>query len=714
MKQGMTNVDVAALSAELAPLVVGTRVDRVYQPAKDRILLRFRRKGAPRVDLLFALGRFLTATKRPAANPDKPSMLAQVLRTALENARVTGLRQLGFDRLVRLDMERGDGRRSLVFELFGDGNMLLLDASDVIALPMRGEDYGARRLRKGEPYQQPPGSSLPFALDAAQLKEKAEGKRDLVRFLAVDLGFGPLWGEELCLRTGIAKNTSVADLDEAGWATVQSVIAALGTDIARNDLAPNLVYEFADHTGAIGPRAADAVPQLVDAVPFAMLRYPAPRFSHEQAPTFHEALDSIFVGGPETTEDDEPEDPRRGRYEEAKGKILRQAQQVDEAIEAFDKEAAQARAEGDALFAGFAQVQQILKDLNDARKTRSWAAIEETLAKGRAEGNELAKQVPSLMPHNGTATVAVRLADGTTKPVEVDLRLNVQENADAKYEAVKRARARREGALTARKDAERKLRDLEKKGLDAFGAAPQRPERVSRHFWFEAYRWTLTPSGLVAVGGRNAAQNDQVVKKYLRDGDRYVHAEIHGAPSVVVRPAEGTVKDIPNDDLRAACQFAACTSRAWRQFGPATAYWVTANQVSKTPASGEYVPRGAWMIHGKRNVEPDLPMDWWTGKVRLRANGSPLRRDEAPAAGERIFEKLVGGPKDCVAPFANGMTHMVPGRIEPNDAAQMLCERYGVTNEEAAAVLPAGPVELREEVPPSTPTGAPAAPGAAP
>ncbi len=685
MKAGMTNVDVAALAAELVPRVVGARVDRAYQPAKEQILLRLRRKATGRVDLLFELGKFVTATKRPPENPDKPSMVAQILRTELENGRVIAFAQIGFDRLIRMDIERGDGVRSLVFELFGDGNLLLLDAAGVITLPMKGGDFGARRLRKGEPYLPPPGAALPFTLTIDALRAAAVGKRDLVRFLAVDLGFGPLWGEELALRSGVAKNTPVADLADADWATVHGAVAQLGTDIQRNDLAPSLVY-------AIKPEG----PELVDAVPFPMRRYAQPAFSHEEAPTFHEALDAIFVGGPATADEEELEDPRRPRFNEAKAKLLRQVKQVEDAMAAFDVEEAASRADGETLYAAFPQVQSILDALQKARGDRSWAAIEDTLAKGRAEGNPLALQVPQLRPHDGSAVIAVRALDGSTRDVEVDLRRTVQENADACFAAAKRAHARRAGAQHAQLDARTKIDALDAKGLDGFGAAPQRTERVSRHFWFESYRWTILPSGLIAVGGRSASQNDAVVKKYLRDGDRYVHAEIHGAPSIVVRPAEGVAKDISNEDLRVACQFAVCASRAWRQFGPATAYWVTPNQVSKTPASGEYVPRGAWMIHGKRNVESDLPMDWWIGKVRFRLNGTPIPKGEA-AADERTVEKLVGGPRAGLAPFAARLLHVTPGPIEPSDAAQDLVERFGVTNEEAAAVVPAGAVQFLEE-----------------
>src|SRR5688572_22574594 len=165
MKQGMTNVDVAAIAAELSPLLVGARLDKAYQPAKEQVLLRLRRKGAGKLDLLMELGRFATVTRRPPQNPDKPSMVAQILRTTFENSRLTAVRQVGFDRLLRLDLERGDGKRSVVVELFGEGNLLVLDADDTIVLPMKGEDHGSRKLRKGEPYRPPPGSTWPFGLD---------------------------------------------------------------------------------------------------------------------------------------------------------------------------------------------------------------------------------------------------------------------------------------------------------------------------------------------------------------------------------------------------------------------------------------------------------------------------------------------------------------------------------------------------------------------
>ncbi|HLF15924.1 MAG TPA: NFACT family protein, partial [Candidatus Thermoplasmatota archaeon] len=396
----MTSVDVAALAAELAPLVVGARVERAYQPAKERILLRLRRKGAGKLEMLVEVGRFLTLTRRPPANPDKPSMVAQILRQQLENARVIGFSQVGFDRILRIDMERGDGRSSLVAELFGDGNLLLLDGDGVITLPLRGTDYAARSLRKGERYRPPPGRPPPFGRSLDELRAAGlEAKRDLVRFLSTECGFGPQWAEELCLRAGVAKDRPAAGLGQDEWTAVHGAIAVLGEEIRRADLAPAVVHE--------GGRA-------VDAVPFTMQGYPPPRFAHEESATFAEALDALFLGATGDEEGDEQRnDPRRPRFEEAKGKLEFQLRQTDEAIATFEADERRLQVDGDLLYAAFQEAQAALAAIDEARrKAGDWASAEVELARRRAAGDAAAAAVVGLRPHEAAATLRLRDAAG--------------------------------------------------------------------------------------------------------------------------------------------------------------------------------------------------------------------------------------------------------------------------------------------------------------
>jgi predicted ribosome quality control (RQC) complex YloA/Tae2 family protein len=628
------------------------------------------------MDLLFEVGRFLTITRRPPDNPDKPSMVAQILRRDYGNCRITKVEQIGFDRLLKIDVERGDGPRSIVFELFGDGNFLLLNGDGTIHLPMRGVDHGARKLRKGEIYAPPPGPNSPFPLTAEEFAAKGKtGVKDVIRFVAMDLGFGPQWAEELCVRADIKKNTPVADVTDEQWQTLHQEVASLGDQIARNDLAPVIIHEGDER---------------VDTSPFPMASRQAPKYAAEESPTFRDALDAFFVGT--SDDDDQSDDPRQKRFDEVKGKLDRRIKMMQDSMTQFALDEAIRKEQADVLYLRFQEVTQLLDVVRGAHdKGHEWRAIGGKL-KGAAEAGDATAALLAELRTDATATLKLTDLEGGSHDVPVDVRLNVQENADILYNKGKKEGSRQEGAQVALDKALRELRDLEGKGLEGFGAAPKRKEAQSKHFWFESYRYCVGPDGALLVGGRNASQNDAVVKKYLRDGDRYVHAAIHGAPSIVVRTPDGL--DAPSDaDLEAAGQFAVCSSRAWRQFGAASAYWVTAQQVNKTPRSGEFVPRGAWIIHGKRMTMDGLPMKWAVGEITFTMDGIPISKGDDDTERKTVT-KLVGGPAHSLEPFAPHLVHIEPGDIEPNDAAAALAEKFERTTEEGQGVLPGGPIRF--------------------
>ena len=45
---------------------------------------------------------------------------------------------------------------------------------------------------------------------------------------------------------------------------------------------------------------------------------------------------------------------------------------------------------------------------------------------------------------------------------------------------------------------------------------------------------------IVQLGGRDAQQNELIVKRYMREGDIYVHADLHGASSIVIKNPTGS------------------------------------------------------------------------------------------------------------------------------------------------------------------------------
>jgi len=51
--------------------------------------------------------------------------------------------------------------------------------------------------------------------------------------------------------------------------------------------------------------------------------------------------------------------------------------------------------------------------------------------------------------------------------------------------------------------------------------------------WFEKFFWFISSENYLVIAGKDAQQNETIVKKYLKNGDVYVHADIHGASSCI-------------------------------------------------------------------------------------------------------------------------------------------------------------------------------------
>ena len=89
----------------------------------------------------------------------------------------------------------------------------------------------------------------------------------------------------------------------------------------------------------------------------------------------------------------------------------------------------------------------------------------------------------------------------------------------------------------------------------------------------------------------------------MKPNDVYVHADLHGAATVIVKNGSATAP-VPPKTLTEAGQFAVCFSAAWDSKVVTAAYWVKPDQVSKTAPSGEYLTVGSFMIRGKKNFLP--------------------------------------------------------------------------------------------------------------
>lgn len=180
--------------------------------------------------------------------------------------------------------------------------------------------------------------------------------------------------------------------------------------------------------------------------------------------------------------------------------------------------------------------------------------------------------------------------------VDIDLGLSAYANATRYYDQKKSAANKEnrtiESSAKALKNAERKTQEHLKEVRTISNISKAR-----KVFWFEKFYWFISSENYLVIGGRDQQQNELIVKRYLRPNDIYVHADIQGASSIVIRnPFTGSVADpqsaIPPKTLLEAGAMAISYSVAWDAKVTTSAYWVRADQVSKTAPTGEYLETG--------------------------------------------------------------------------------------------------------------------------
>ena len=169
----------ACMIAEVREKALGARIERVFQPERDEIVLQMRSfEGGKR--LLINAGssnpRF-GFTNEQKENPQTPPMLCMLLRKHLQGAKLFDIRQEGFERVVTLEFETRDEmgfdcHRYLVCEIMGKhSNLMLLNDEKRIMAVLHPVDFSTSALRQvlpGMTYELPPPQEKIDPLDVTQ------------------------------------------------------------------------------------------------------------------------------------------------------------------------------------------------------------------------------------------------------------------------------------------------------------------------------------------------------------------------------------------------------------------------------------------------------------------------------------------------------------------------------------------------------------------
>jgi predicted ribosome quality control (RQC) complex YloA/Tae2 family protein len=632
MKEALSSFDLLSVTRELQS-IVGGHVDKIYHPNRERIVFSIRTPGESKRYLHFHVGQWLYLSDKGIENPGQPSDFAMMLRKRITNAKISDIRQQGFERIVVMTLEKEE-RFELIFELFAEGNVILV-RDGVIVQPLTSHTWKHRDVRARKEFVFPPPVPNPFELDSARLLELLRtSDSDIVRTLATKLNMGGRYSEEICARAGIDRLKKAADIDTLETQKMLDTISRFRDAI---------VSSARGYVVTKGSQAEDVVPIMLETYKGSDI---------EEFESFSKAIEE-YVPRVRKPAKEAPKD-----FEKELGKLSRKIAQQEAAIMSLQDQGRESQIAGDALYAKYAEVERVLSVAKAAQRDR------EALAK-----------IPGFFSFDQKNSLLQVLIDGSR--FTLDINGTVDSSAQRYYEEAKKSRRKLEGALAALEEArkETKARDSKTK------AREQDDKRIrakpTKRFWFERFRWFISSEGAVVLGGKDAKSNDILVKKHLEAGDRYAHADMHGAPSVVVKMRDG----ITEKTLNEACEFAIATSKAWNaKIGSAAGYWVLPEQVSKTPQSGEYLAKGAFVIRGKRN---------YSNKLDIRL-----------AIGEIEFErerKIMAGPVEALKSRSNHYVVLRPGERDKDLLARLLSEEFEVPIEEVQSVMPPGDAEILDQ-----------------
>ncbi|KAI5846672.1 hypothetical protein BZA05DRAFT_458109 [Tricharina praecox] len=152
MKQRFSSLDLQIITHELSHALLNHRLSNLYDLTTRIFLLKFSR-GASKHLLVIDSGFRAHLTQFTRETSPTPSAFTQRLRKFLRTRRVTGVAQLGVDRVLRLEFS--DGLYCLYLEFFAGGNVVLTDKEARILAVLRvvppGE--GVQECRIGAVYE---------------------------------------------------------------------------------------------------------------------------------------------------------------------------------------------------------------------------------------------------------------------------------------------------------------------------------------------------------------------------------------------------------------------------------------------------------------------------------------------------------------------------------------------------------------------------------
>jgi predicted ribosome quality control (RQC) complex YloA/Tae2 family protein len=584
--------------------------------------LFFRLHHPVQEDIMFVLStRGIWITRLKFKPVEENNSLESIAQKELERAKLELIEQVGSERIISLRFRHPDGKvRIVVGEFFGNGNLIICNENMQIIAILNPIHVRHRTLSVGLRYVYPPARGVDvFNITIDQmLSLRDEAKNlDVLRWIGRNISMPKKFVEEVINRAGIQVDKHAAQLSEDEvskiYDTVRDVVKEVST--GGNNHEPIVIV--------LNDKPQEALPIITqEAAAAAKIMK---KDNIKKVASYMDAVDEVLSS--------EIMD------------IGRTSRTVE-----LDRQ--------------IAVLEHDLEEQNRAKETvlQKAAAIRKLAGELMTFSYRGSDGIADVLAANSASFVTEK----GIKYIEVAGEQVKMQPSLAKASSMLFARAKEmERGNASIEEARAKILAQIEKLRSETAAIHKRviiKEQVSRE-WYERYRWFITTDGLLVIGGRDASSNSALIRKHLTEHDIVFHAEVHGSPFFIIKNAaafaatqEGTI-DL---SLQQVAQATISFSRAWKDgLSSADAYWVMPEQIKKGAPTGQFLPKGSFVIEGKRNYLKGIELRLAIGIMQLNNR-----------------ETLVCGPEEAIKKRSIFYAVLLQGGMDPMNAAKKVKSEF--------------------------------------
>ena len=620
----LSSVELRYLVNEIRSKVIssssGYYVSSINAITKSSLFLRLHHPMQEDIMLVLST-RGIWITRRRFKPVEENNSLEKIAQKEIERARLELIEQVGSERIVTLKFRHPDGKvRIVVGEFFGDGNIIICNEIMHIIAILNPIHVRHRTLSVGLRYVYPPARGVDvfnITLDQMLSLRDAAKNLDVLRWIGRNISMPKKFVEEVINRAGVKVDKHAAQLSDDEVSKIYDTIKNIANEVSAGGKNHEPIVIM------LNDKPQEALPIITQEAANAakMIR----ENNIKKVASYMDAVDEVLSS--------EIMD------------IGRSSRTVE-----LDRQ--------------IAVLEHDLEEQNKAKETvlQKAAAIRKLASELMALSYQGSDGIADVLSKHSASLVTEK----GIKYIEVAGEQVKMQPSLAKASSMLFARAKEmERGNASIEEARAKI--LEQIGkLRSETAAIHKKVIVKEHIsreWYERYRWFITTDGLLVIGGRDASSNSALIRKHLTEHDIVFHAEVHGSPFFIIKNAaafaatqEGTIDSSLHQVAQATLSF----SRAWKDgLSSADAYWVMAEQVKKGAPTGQFLPKGSFVIEGKRNYIKGVELRLAIGIMQLNNR-----------------ETLLCGPEEAIKKRSIFYGVLLQGGMDPMNAAKRVKSEF--------------------------------------